>query len=100
MSQEHKQTIGKPDFTLLSYTALLEAIKVREYGVIKYNDKDSWKKVKRDDYVKALIRHAMKLGLREEQRDEESKLHHAAHILVNAMFILEFDLEIDEQIAK
>ena len=48
----------KLDWTLLDFQMLEQVIKVLQHGAEKY-DRDNWKKVERDRYVKALLRHVV-----------------------------------------
>lgn len=79
---------GKPDYLLLDPTFLEGIVKIREYGVAKYKDPESWKAVpdgtKR--YKQALARHFI-AWLGGEELDKESGLPHIDHMACNIMFI-------------
>lgn len=93
-----KYDAGKLMFSLLTRglaMPLRVVAAVLTYGALKY-DKDSWKTVPqaKERYEDALDRHlnAWKMG---EQFDEESGLHHLAHIACNALFLLWFQINGD-----
>ena len=61
--------------------SLIEAIgKVRTYGVKKYTDEQSWRKVEKQRYVAAAMRHF------EAYRKGESNLPSAARSLVGLVY--------------
>jgi len=86
-NQEIKQDDGKIDYTLLDWGAIRKLVEVREYGVKKYNKRDSWQEVSKERYIKALLRHVIAYADREDN-DKESGLNHLAHAMCNCMFIL------------
>jgi len=87
--QEYKQTIGKvPLSNLLHFrNALEEVSRVREFGNIKYPDPLSYKKVPNGLLTDALIRHLFEAV--DEDNAEDSDCDHLAHLIVNALMILE-----------
>lgn len=85
-----KETDGKLDYTLIPLELLHQVAKVREYGNKKYRGADTWMHVPRGEYVKAIFRHLVSY-LCGVQRDQETGLHHMAHIACNCAFILEID---------
>jgi DNA-binding NtrC family response regulator len=86
-----KQKAGKLRHSLLMQTAINELIRVREFGAIKYPDPESWKKVATIDYFDAIHRHlaAWQSG---EKCADDSGLHHMAHVMCNAMFIVAMEM--------
>ena len=73
--------------------SLIEAIgKVRTYGVKKYTDEQSWRKVEKPRYVAAAMRHfeAYRKG---ESNDAESGMPHLWHCACNLMFLIELEKE-------
>lgn len=78
---------------LLPFIALKEVGKILTFGADKYAD-DSWQEVKNGErrYLGALLRHltAVELG---EEFDQESGLHHYAHMACNALFLLYLKLK-------
>lgn len=73
--------------------SLIEAIgKVRTYGVKKYTDEQSWRKVEKPRYIAAAMRHfeAYRKG---EINDTESGMPHLWHCACNLMFLIELEKE-------
>lgn len=83
---------GKPRPSLVPQGIINGMAKVREYGLRKYGDKESWRMVDIDRYVNALYRHVMAVA-DGEWLDSESGLPHVDHIAVNAAFIRELKEE-------
>ena len=81
-----KYDAGKLRMELIPPEAIEALAEVITYGANKYND-DNWKKVSKDRYIGALMRHlnAYRKG---ELYDDESGLTHMAHILTNAAFLI------------
>jgi len=77
---------GKLRMELIPPEAIEALAEVITYGANKYSD-DNWKKVSKDRYIGALMRHlnAYRKG---ELYDDESGLTHIAHILTNAAFLV------------
>lgn len=93
-TEDAKTGEGKPDWTLLSYRALEEVVKVLEFGGKKY-PRDSWKRKTgeyKQRYQAAAQRHLAEI-IKGNAIDPESKLPHAAHLLCNAMFLTDFELD-------
>jgi len=89
---------GKPRFGLIPPRAELEFVKVLTHGGDKYGD-DNWKNCDNwGRYVDALGRHlsAYRMG---ERDDPESGLHHLAHLMCCAAFLLERELWDDDGLA-
>ena len=73
--------------------SFIEAIgKIRTYGVKKYNAEQSWRKVEKQRYVAAAMRHfeAYRKG---ESNDAESGMPHLWHCACNLMFLIELEKE-------
>ena len=71
--------------------SLIEAIgKVRTYGVKKYHEEQSWRKVEKKRYIAEAMRHfeAYRAG---ETTDSESGMPHLWHCACNLMFLIELD---------
>ena len=81
-----KYDSGKLRMELIPPEAIEALAEVITYGANKYSD-DNWKKVSKDRYIGALMRHlnAYRKG---ELYDDESGLTHMAHILTNAAFLV------------
>lgn len=72
--------------------ALVEVSKALRMGELKYG-RENWKKVDNleDRYLAALLRHLVAIQMGEKQ-DKESGLSHLAHVAVNAMFLLDYEV--------
>ena len=84
---------GKPKLTLCPTEIITAVARVREYGVKKYGDSDSWKDVNRKDIETAAFRHFVSyindpLGV-----DEESELPHLWHLACNIAFLCAMEKE-------
>lgn len=87
-----KEDSGKPQLSLVPIQGMWEAIaRIREYGDKKYPDKDNWKKVDRDRWWNAYLRHTAACANDPQAVDIESGLPHAWHAACNLMFCLELD---------
>lgn len=79
----------KPMIALIPSSALEEEAKVWTFGANKYG-KSQWKNgIKYTRILSALLRHTISL-MAKNDLDNESKLHHAAHIRCNAGMLIEF----------
>lgn len=84
----------KTRFDLLPSRSLLEVAEVLTHGAAKYGD-ENWRQVLKERgeqiYKAALQRHfhAWNLG---ETNDQESNLHHLAHLICCAIFLMEAEL--------
>lgn len=68
---------------------LIEAVgAVRTYGVKKYGDGESWKKVEPYRYAAALMRHLCKWLKNSHSVDSESGLPHLWHMACNVAFLI------------
>jgi len=84
----------KPDYTLLPYGALEEVVKVLTYGAKKYS-RENWKYVDALRYEAASMRH-FSAYMQGEKIDPESNLHHLAHAVSSLMFLLQKELDKNE----
>lgn len=85
---------GKPEPRLLFQSmpeAVLEVIKVLTYGAKKYSP-DNWKLVEESAYHDAFQRHYLDY-CKGEKLDSESDLPHIAHMIASLFFILQKNLE-------
>lgn len=90
-----KHDQDKPHMNLLFQevpNALVEVSKALRMGELKYG-RENWKKVDNleDRYLAALLRHLVAIQMGEKQ-DKESGLSHLAHVAVNAMFLLDYEV--------
>lgn len=100
-NQNHKTDAGKPPAAhLLEFPAALEQmIRVSETGAAKYG-RNTWRRVERDRYLHALLRHVLAIGVDGRARDVDTGLPHLAHVLWNAAALLQLDAENQEDCAK
>lgn len=83
-----KSDQNKPRLSLVPIQPIWEAIaRVREYGVNKYGNNESWKQVEIKRYHDALLRHTAAITMDLNSIDEESGLPHRWHIACNLAFI-------------
>ena len=87
--QEVKADYGKLQMMLMLPAINRSVVRVREYGILKYKDKDNWKKINRSRWENALIRHLMEYIKDPYSKDEESGLRHIDHIACTLAYILE-----------
>lgn len=86
----YKDTIDKPNLSLVPQQILYDIAEVREYGNKKYSNGgiNNWKDVPVEDYINALYRHLTKMinsGF--NSKDSESGIEHYKHIACNSAFI-------------
>lgn len=91
---------GKTRFSLLPPIALEETAKVLTFGATKY-EPGNWKRVPDgiERYYDALLRH-IHAWARGEQLDDETNMHHLAHAICCAMFIIDLELEKNNETVK
>lgn len=78
---------GKPKLTLCPTEIITAVARVREYGVKKYGDSDSWKDVERDTAFRHFVAYIKDpLGV-----DEESGLPHLWHLVCNTAFLYKLE---------
>lgn len=100
MGEGRKFDTGKTRYGLLPPLALEETAKVLTAGALKY-EPENWRRVPNgiERYFDALLRHvwAWKRG---EMLDPETDLHHLAHAVCCAMFIIDLELEKNDETIK
>ncbi len=91
MSEKIKDTKGKPPLghVLQCGSALSIASEVMKYGDSKYYP-GSWRKVAKNDFFDAAIRH-LTLIKQGEIIDKESQLPHIGHAICNLLYIGEIE---------
>lgn len=89
--QRIKADAGKLRLTLVP-TELIRAVAViREYGVNKYGESESWKRVEIQRYRDAAYRHFLAYLDDPESVDKESGLPHLWHLACNIAFLIELE---------
>lgn len=93
MLKERDQTIkadaGKRQIHLVPTQIIYDIAEVREYGVKKYGDSESWKEVAVTRYIDALGRHFLGFLNDPLSRDAESGIEHYKHMACNLAFLCE-----------
>lgn len=87
--QSIKADAGKLRPSLVPSEIIRAVARVREYGVAKYGEKESWREVEVDRYREALLRHILAYKDDPDGVDEESGLPHLEHVACNVAFLLE-----------
>ena len=85
--QEIKADKGKPQCRLVPSEIVRAIARIREYGLKKYGDKESWKSVSIDRYQDAMYRHLLAYIENPTGVDEESGLPHLWHLACNVAFL-------------
>lgn len=85
-----KQDSGKPRYSLLPLQALLETVKVAEFGANKYGE-DNYLNVPDAErrYIDAALRHIFFYLNDSHSPDEESGLNPLAHAALSLLFVME-----------
>ena len=80
---------GKLMYDLMYYPFLDRLVSVLTFGAKKY-EPHNWKKVSRNRYEAAMMRH-LTAYLQGEKKDPETGISHLAHVTCTAMFLDYFD---------
>lgn len=78
---------GKPRPSLVPVEAIEAIMKVREFGKAKYADAEDWRKVQREKWLDALLRHVLHIWDNPLALDDESGLPALWHVITNAAFL-------------
>ena len=89
--QSIKTDAGKLRFTLVPRQIIYGIAQVREYGVDKYGNNDSWKRVEVERYRDAAFRHWFAYLDDPAGVDAESGLPHLWHLACNIAFLCELE---------
>ena len=89
--QKIKADAGKPKLTLVPHKIIFAIAKVREYGLAKYGESESWRKVDVQRYRDALFRHLLAYLSDPSGIDDESGLPHLWHLACNVAFLCELE---------
>lgn len=88
-NQTAKADAGKLQISLVPTEGIRAVARVRMFGTEKYGDPDNWKKVEKQRYKDAMLRHMLEYMDNEDAIDEESGLPALEHLVCNAFFLLE-----------
>ena len=89
--QTIKTDAGKPRLSLVPTQIITDIARVREYGINKYGEKESWRKDEIERYRDAMLRHAFEYIKDPGGYDEESGLPHLWHLACNVAFLCELE---------
>lgn len=98
--QTIKADTGKPKLTLVPQQIIFDIAKVREYGLAKYGESESWRKVDIQRYRDAAYRHFLAYLNDPQGVDEESGLTHLSHLACNIAFLSEMENDISRKESK
>ena len=90
-SQVAKADAGKLQISLVPTGIIREIARVRMYGTKKYGDPENWKKVEKERYKDALLRHILAYVDDPDGVDDESGLPHLSHVACNVAFLIELE---------
>ena len=93
-----KYDTGKPDWALVPADEIEDVVRVFTMGAEKYG-RENWKSVENGmfRYYSAMMRHIraykkyIETGDKEQLFDKESGIHHLAHAMTNALFLMWLD---------
>lgn len=80
---------GKPRPSLVPVEAIEAIMQVREFGKAKYADAEDWRKVPREKWLDALLRHVLHIWDNPLALDDESGLPALWHAITNGSFLCE-----------
>ena len=89
--QTIKADAGKPRLTLVPPQILYDIAEVREYGIAKYGEAESWRRVELQRYRDAAYRHLLAYLADPSSVDAESGLSHLKHLACNIAFLAEME---------
>lgn len=92
-NQSAKADRGKLRLTLVPMDAVEAVAAIRMFGVQKYVDEDNWKRVEKDRYKDAALRHFIKYTREPYGMDDESNLPHLWHCLCNLFFLCSLEIQ-------
>ena len=98
--QTIKADAGKPRLTLVPQQIIFDIAKVREYGLAKYGESESWRKVDIQRYRDAAYRHFMAYLKNPQGVDDESGLSHLSHLACNIAFLSGMENDISRKESK
>lgn len=90
--QTIKSDAGKPRLSLVPTEIITDIARVREYGINKYGEKESWRKVEPERYRDAMLRHALAYIKDPDGCDAESGMPHLWHLACNVAFLCELEV--------
>lgn len=92
-NQTAKADGGKLRLTLVPTEAVEAVAAIRMFGVQKYTDPENWKRVEKDRYKDAALRHFIRYCREPYGMDDESNLPHLWHCLCNLFFLCSLEIQ-------
>ena len=92
-NQDIKSDAGIDRLTLVPTEIIRDIARIRQFGVEKYKEKESWKQVEIERYKDSAFRHFLSYLDDPASIDEESKLPHLWHLACNIAFLCELEKE-------
>lgn len=89
--QTIKADADKPRISLVPTRIMIDIARVREFGIQKYPDPQSWRRVEIERYRDAVGRHFLAYMDDPEGVDPESGLPHRWHLETNLAFLAELE---------
>ena len=89
--QTAKADAGKLQISLVPMQIVRDIAEVRMYGTAKYKDPENWKRVEKQRYVDALLRHTLAWVDDPKSVDDESGIPHYKHMACNIAFLCEME---------
>lgn len=87
-----KYDAGKPQLSLIPYTALHQLTRALEFGAKKYG-RDNWKRgMNYTRLIDATLRHILAFN-EGENRDKESGISHLGHAMANLAFLIDYTIK-------
>lgn len=78
---------GKPRPSLVPVEGIEAIMQVREFDKVKYSDAEDWRKVPREEWLDALLRHVLHIWDNPLALDDESGLPALWHVITSAAFL-------------
>ena len=78
---------GKPRPSLVPVEGIEAIMQTRMYGLQKYGAAEDWRKVPREKWLDALLRHVLRIWDNPLALDYESGLPDLWHVITNAAFL-------------
>lgn len=89
--QTIKADAGKLRVSIVPTQVIYDIAEVREYGLSKYGESESWRRVEVERYRDAAFRHLLAYLDNPKGKDEESGIAHLKHLACNIAFLCEME---------
>lgn len=98
--QTAKADSGKLQISLVPTQIIKDIAEVRMYGTAKYHDPANWRRVEKQRYIDALLRHLIAYLDEPNGVDKESGIKHYKHAACNMAFICQLEHENEQALMK